>query len=100
MMTNAGVKEFFDKYPGRTCAIHLNNAKSMLIDYEGKYQTKTTDISYETVGGCDLLVVDHVDISSGREVHFKSYVVTEFIESIDVMSAEDAQYRLDPLKIL
>lgn len=99
-MTNAGVKSFFDKYPGRVCSIHLNNAKSMLIDYPGKYQTTSDDISYENIGGCDMLVVNHTDISSGREVHFKSYVVTEFIESLDVMEPEDAKYRLDPLKIL
>lgn len=100
MMTNAGVKEMFDKFPGRICAIHLNNAKTLLVDYPGKCQIQTSDISYETIGGCDLLVVNHTDISTGREVHFKSYVVTEFIESIDVMSEEDAKYRLDPFKIL
>lgn len=96
--TNKALKSMMDKYKGRVCAIHLNNGKVIMIDYPGKYNTKTDDISFETIEGIDLIVIDHTDISSGREVHFKTYNTTEFIEGVDILSEEDAQYRIDPLR--
>ena len=98
MWTNKALKSMFDKYAGRINAIHLNNGKVIMIDYPGKYTTKSTDISFETVDGIDLIVIDHIDNSTGREVHFKSYSTTEFVEGVDILSEEDAQYRIDPLR--
>lgn len=97
MWTNAGVKQMIDNFGHRICAIHLNNGKTMLIDYRGEFSTKLEDISLETIGGCDCLLVQHTDISSGKEVKFTSYVTTEFIEGFDIMSENDKDYRIDPL---
>lgn len=98
MWTNKALKSFLDKNKGRVCSIHLNNGKVLMIDYPGKHTTKFEDIRFETVDGVDLMVVKHVDDSSGREVEFETYSTTEFIEGIDVMSEKDQMYRVDPLR--
>ena len=98
MWTNKALKAFVEKYKNRISAIHLNNNKVLMIDYPGKYTTKLSDISFETFEGIDLMVVDHIDNSSGREVHFKTYTTTEFIEGIDVLYEADQEYRIDPLR--
>ena len=98
MWTNTTVKHFIDTYKHRISAIHLNNNKVIMIDYPGKYSTKLSDRSLETIGGVDLMVINHTDISSGKEVHYKTYVTTEFIEGIDVIDEADQEYRVDPLR--
>lgn len=97
MFTNAGVKEMFNKYKERVCVIGLNNGKRMFIGYNGSNSTQLSDISFETIGGCDVMAVKMVDKSSGRDVKYTTYITTEFIEFISVMSEEDVDYRIDPL---
>ena len=97
MMSNADVQAMFDQYGERVCAISLNNGKLLYIGYRGKGSTLLSDISFETVGGCDMMVVSKTDISSGRDVRYKNYITTEFIESVVVMDEEFADYRVDPL---
>lgn len=97
MFTNSDVKEMFDTYGERICAIGLNNGKRMLIGYNGSNSIQLSDISFETAGGCDVLAVKKIDNSSGRNVHYTTYITTEFIEFIIVMSEEDQNYRVDPL---
>ena len=96
---NNDLKSFFNKYGDRICAISLNNGKNLFIGYPGAANVKLSDISFETLGGCDVMVINHKNISYGKELTFKSYVTTEFIESISVMSEKDAEYRIDPLTL-
>ena len=99
MWTNKGVKKLFDECGHRVCAISLNNGKTLLIDYNGPYSVKKEDISFDNIDGCDVMVIKHTDISSGKEVKYTSYITTEFIEGIDVMDPEFEDYRIDPLII-
>jgi len=96
-MTNSALQEMFDTFGKRICGIALNNNKLLLVDYRGKGSTKFEDISFETIGGCDMIVVQKTDISSGREVKYKNYIMTEFVESVMVMDEADALYRVDPM---
>ena len=97
MFTNADVKKAFDTYKERVCVIGLNNGKRIFIGYNGRNSIQLSDISFEKMGNCDVLAIQKVDNSSGRDVHYTTYVTTEFIEFISVMSEEDADYRIDPL---
>ena len=97
--TNAAVEQMFQKYGDRICSISLNNGKYLLIGYRGKGQVQMSDISFETIGGIDVMAIKHVDFSSGRDVNFTSYITTAFIEGIDVMDEKDKDYRIDPLRL-
>ena len=97
MFTNAGVQQMFTEYGDRICVIGLNNGKRMFVGYNGSNSIQLSDISFETIGGCDVMAVQKIDNSSGRNVHYTTYITTEFIEFISVMSEEDADYRIDPL---
>lgn len=97
--TNASVKQMFDKYGDRICTISLNNGKCLFIGYRGKGQVQLSDISFEKIGDVEVMVIKHVDISSGRDIEFTSYITTAFIEGIDVMSEKDKDYRIDPLRV-
>ena len=97
--SNSSVKQMFDKYGDRICSISLNNGKYLLIGYRGKGQVQMSDISFETIGGVDVMAIKHVDFSSGRDIEFTSYITTAFIEGIDVMSEKDKDYRIDPLRL-
>lgn len=98
MWSNKSLKAVLDKYKDRVCSIHLNNGKVLMINYPGKYTTKLSDISFETIEGTDVFKVKHIDNSSGREVHFETLSTTEFIEGVDILSEEDQMYRIDPLR--
>ena len=97
MFTNAGVQEMIDKYGDRICGMSLNNGKYLLIGYEGVGSVQLSDISFDTIGGCDVMVINHTDISHGRHCKYQSFITTEFIEAINVMSEEDVNYRIDPM---
>ena len=97
MFNNAGLQEMINTYGERICAISLNNGKMMFLNYPGSTSLKLEDISFDTIGGCDVMVVKRKDISSGREINYTSYVTTEFIEAVIVMDEADAMYRIDPL---
>ena len=97
MFTNADIKKTFDTYKVRICVIGLNNGKRIFVGYNGSNSIQLSDISFETMGNCDVLAIKKIDNSSGRNVHYTTYVTTEFIEFISIMSEEDADYRIDPL---
>lgn len=97
MMSNSDMKQMIDTFGKRICGISLNNGKMVLIDYRGVGSTKLEDISFETIGGCDTMVIAKTDISSGTPLHYKNYVVTEFIESVIVMDEDSEKYRVDPI---
>ena len=97
MMSNSDLKQMIDTFGKRICGISLNNGKMVLIDYRGVGSTKLEDISFEKVGGCDMMVINKTDISSGRHLHYKNYIVTEFIESVIVMDEDSENYRVDPM---
>lgn len=95
MMTNAGMQELFNKYGNRICSISLNNNKVLLLDYKGS--AKIDDITFETIGGCDMMIVKRVDITHGKELKFTDHIVTEFIENVIIMDEGYEDYRVDPL---
>lgn len=97
MFTNAVVKEMIKRYGERICGISLNNGKYMLIGYKGKGSVQLKDISFDTISGCDVMVINHVDISHGKHVEYQSFITTEFIEAVNVMTDEHKDYRIDPL---
>lgn len=97
MWNNQGVQKMFSEYGHRICAIALNNGKQLLIDYPGKDCVRLENITFDTIDGCDVMKIEHRNNSYGHELRFTSYVTTEFIENIIIMSEEDAKYRIDPL---
>lgn len=97
MWNNQGVQQMINNFGHRICAISLNNGKTLLIDYPGKDCVRLEDISFDNIGGCDVMKIEHKNHSYGTEMTFASYVTTEFIEDIIVMSEESANYRIDPL---
>ena len=96
MMTNAGMQELINKYGKRICSISLNNNKVLLLDYKSG-SAKVSDITFETVGGCDMMIVKRVENTHGVELHFTDYIVTEFIENVIIMDEGYEDYRVDPL---
>ena len=99
MMSNAILQSMFEEFGDRICAISMNNNKMMFIDYSSKASVRLSDISFETRGGCDFMVVKRKDISSGRDIYHTDYIVTEFVENVIVMDEGYEKYRVDPLLI-
>ena len=97
MMSNSDVKQMIDTFGKRICGISLNNGKMLFLDYRGVGSTKLEEISFETIGGCDMMVISKTDISHGRHIHYKNYIVTEFIESVIVMDEDSENERVDPM---
>ena len=95
MWSNAGVKEVFSKYGDRINSISLNNGKYLFIGYTSSPQLD--DITFDTIGGCDVMRIQHTSISHGTPIKFETLITTEFIEGIDILSEEDKDKRLDPL---
>ena len=97
MVSNATMKKMFDDFGQRICGISLNNGKFIYVGYRGSTTIKLEDISFETVGGCDMIVINKTDISSGKPIKYKNYITTEFVESVIVMDEEFVDYRVDPV---
>lgn len=96
MMTNAGVKELITKYGPRICAFCLNNGKVLRIGYNDNASCTIEEIEFETIGGCDMMVVPMTDIATGSNLKYKEHIVTEFLENIVIMDEEFEKYRIDP----
>lgn len=98
LWTNAGIKGMFDKYGDRINSISLNNGKHLFIGY--KSSPRLSDISFETIGGTDVMVIKQKDISHGfPAIEFETVLTTEFIEAINILSEKDIDKRLDPLML-
>lgn len=82
MMTNAGLQEYINKYGNDIIAIGLNNGKNLKLNYDSLRCPKTSDISFETVGGCDMFKVKHID-TTNNNIYYTSHV-TEFVEYVAV----------------
>lgn len=95
--TNAAVQEMFNKYGDRICVISLNNGKKMYIDYNLKEGVRRSDISFETVGGVDVMKVTHRSSKQTDYIEWENFITTEFIEEIGVMKEGYEDYRVDPL---
>jgi hypothetical protein len=94
-MSNAGMQELFNTYGNRICSISLNNNKVLLLNYKGS--ARIEDITFETIGGCDMMAVKRISSSHGKELKFTDYIVTEFIENVVIMDEDFEDYRVDPL---
>ena len=85
----------------QTCAlpisISLNNGKYLFIGYKSSVQL--SDITFETIGGCDVMKIHHTTKSHGKPIEFDNYLTTEFIEGIDVMDEKNPDVRLDPFTL-
>jgi len=98
LWTNEGVKEMFDKYGDRINSISLNNGKHLFIGYQSSPQL--SDISFDTIGGADCMIIKHKDISHGYPaIEFETFLTTEFIETINVLSEKDKDKRIDPITL-
>ncbi len=95
--TNAAVKATFDKYGERVCFIGLNNGKRIFIGYNVEEGVKLKDISFETIGGVDVMKISHRSSKQQPYIEWENFITTEFIESIEIMKEEYADYRIDPL---
>jgi hypothetical protein len=95
--TNAGVQDVINKYGDRLNSISLNNGKYLFIGYESGVQLK--DISFETIGGVDVIKIHHKQQQGGKVIEWDNLVTTEFIESVDVMDENSKDYRLDPFTL-
>lgn len=94
--TNAAVKATFDKYGERICYIGLNNGKRIFIGYNTKESVKLKDIAFETIGGVDVMKITHRSSKQTEYIEWENFITTEFIESIEIMKKEYADYRIDP----
>lgn len=95
MHTNASIQAMFEKFGDRICGIGLNNGKYVNIGYEGKYSLQLKDIDFETIGGVDMMVLHRTDNTRQFPITYDAYLTTEFIESVNVMSEEHKDYRID-----
>ena len=97
MYTNATMQAMVDQFGERICAICLNNNKKLYIGYTGKTSVQLSDISFETIGGCDMMKVKRKDLSSNTPISYVDYITTEFIENVLVMDEEYKDYRVMPM---
>ena len=98
MHSNASIQAMINKFGDRICAIILNNGKKLYIGYQGeKTSVQISNISFETMNGCDMMVVERTDISFTPHVTFKDYITTEFIEQVIVMDEDSRDYRVNPM---
>lgn len=95
MMTNAALKEAIDTYGNRIFCFFLNNERKLLIGYSAS--PKLTDITLDTIGGLDVFRVKYCSKSTTPAVEYETIHLTEYIESIGIMSEKDVDYRVDPL---
>lgn len=98
LWTNAGVKGLIEKYGDRINSISLNNGKHLFIGYKSSPQL--SDITFDTIGGTDVMIIKQKDISHGTPgIDFETLLTTEFIEAINILSEKDVDKRLDPLML-
>ncbi len=95
--TNAGVKAMFDKYGDRINSIAFNNGRYLFIGYESSPKMK--DISYETIGGNDVMKIHHRGYSGSNIVEWDNYMTTELIEGFDVLDEDYKDFRIDPIML-
>lgn len=95
--TNAAVQEMFNKYKERICVISLNNGKKLYIDYNVKEGVRLEDISFDTIGGVDVMKVAHRSSKQTDYIEWENFITTEFIEEIEVMKEGYENYRVDVL---
>lgn len=94
-MTNEGVKALIDEYGERIFAIILDNDQKILLGYTNT--AKVSDITFETIGGTDMICIPHVSKSTRPIVSYKNYYQTDAIRTVGIMDEKDADYRVDPL---
>lgn len=94
-MTNADLQSMIDLYGDRIFCINLNNMRCIYIGY--KDGISLSDITLETVGTTDMIVVSTKDPNPSNTVTYKVYHLTKEIQWIGVMDEGSSKYRVDPL---
>lgn len=93
--TNTGIQQLVNNVGwDRINSMSLNNGKYLFIGYQTG--VKPEDISFQTIAGNDVMVVHHTQEQGGVEISWNDYITTEFIENVDVMDEDSADYRIDP----
>lgn len=95
MMTNEAFKEAIDTYGDRIFCLFINNDRKILLGYNSS--PKLSDIELCTIGGLDAFKIRYVSKSTTPVVEYETLYLTEYIESIGIMSEKDINYRVDPL---
>lgn len=93
--TNAGVKSMFDKYGDRINSIAFNNGRYLFIGFPSSPKRK--DISFETIGGVDVIKIHHTQYSGSNIVEWDNFMTTEFIEGFDILDEPYKDFRIDPI---
>ena len=84
-----------DTYGDRIYCIFFDNTHRVMVGY--KDGTPLSDISLETIGGKDFVVIQNTSKSQMPPVKYKNYHPTEYIQWIGIMDEEYKDYRVDPL---
>lgn len=94
--TNAALQQMIADYPDRICCIGLNNGRMLFIGYDTPESVQPEDISFETIGGVDVMKVAHRSSKQSKYIEWENFITTEFIETVEVMKEEYKDYRIDP----
>lgn len=94
-MTNALIRSYIEKYGDRIFAFGFDNAAVLYIGYQSGI--KLSDIELVTDNGVDLIVVNRIAKTHGKEISYQTFNVTSKIQWVGVMSEKDKDYRVDPL---
>lgn len=96
-MNNTALTAFIAEFGNRMFCINLDNTRFIYVGYNGG--VKLDDISLETIGGIDFIAVSRKDKSSGVEIPYKIYHVTDSVQWIGVVEEGFEEFGIDPLKL-
>lgn len=101
-MNNTGMQALIDQFGDRIYCINLDNTRFIRIGYrdrlDGTSSCTIKDISLETIGGVDYIVVNKKSRAMGdREITYKVYHLTETVQWVGIMDEDSNDYRPDPL---
>jgi len=95
-MDNAGMQALIDQFGDRIFTINLDNTRFIRLGY--KDSPKIEDITLETIGGVDYIVVTNKTAAMGsKELHYKTYHLTETVQWVGIMDEDSNDYRIDPM---
>jgi hypothetical protein len=96
-MNNTALTAFIESFGNRVFCINLDNTRFIYVGYNGG--VKMDDISLETIGGVDYVAVSRTDNSSGVEIPYKIYHLTDSIQWIGIVEEGFEEYGIDPIKL-
>ena len=94
-MTKADVQAYFDKYGDRIFLICINNQVYISVGYSHNRCLNISDITFETIGDEDFLVVPYTVRDGGTEMKYSVHYKLNEIQYFGVMDEGYDQYRPD-----